>query len=314
LTELMGGRVWVESELGRGSSFHATIAVHEVEGNSFALQPSGEQTALAGVRVWIVDDNDTNRRTLLRQLQNWGMQARDTASPAEALVWAGRGDPCDLAILDYHMPEMNGAQLAQRLRGLLGEPLKRILLTPVGSTLEPTTTHDRQLAQIAKPLKQSTLFDTILKLFERRAIAQLPAPTSTTLPADLAQRHPLRILVAEDNPVNVKLIEILLGRMGYRVDVAGNGLEVLAALKRQWYDVVLMDVQMPQMDGTEATRQICRESGAGSRPRIIALTAAVMLEERRACLDAGMDDFLIKPINPQKLVDALTRCSRVSGH
>jgi CheY-like chemotaxis protein len=218
------------------------------------MPPSGEHTALAGVHVWIVDDNATSRRILLRQMQHWGMQARDTGSPTEALAWADRGDTCDLAILDYHMPEMNGVQLGQALRAARGESLKRILLTSVGTILDSPTAYDGQFAQISKPVKQSILLDTILKLFEKKAIALLSASNSTALPADLAQRHPLRILVAEDNPVNVKLITILLGRMGYQVDVAGTGLEALAALKRQGYDVVLMDVQMPQMDGTEAAR------------------------------------------------------------
>jgi CheY-like chemotaxis protein len=309
LAELMGGRVWAESQEGRGSTFHATIVVHELEGAAAARRPLEAQTSLSGVRVWIIDDNATNRRILLRQIRDWGMQARDTSSPAEALAWARRGDACDLAILDYHMPEMNGAQLGHALRELCGESLKRILLTSVAPTPDADTTNDRHFAQVPKPVKQSTLFDTILRLFEKQAIGQLATANASTLPADLAQRHPLRILVAEDNPVNVKLIMILLGRMGYQVDVAANGLEALAALKRQSYDVVLMDAQMPQMDGLEATRQIRRECGAGPRPRIIALTAAVMPEERRACLDAGMDDFLVKPIQPQKLIEALTRCS-----
>jgi DNA-binding response OmpR family regulator len=308
LAELMSGRVWAESELGRGSTFHATIRAHELESAATPRRESDEHASLAGLRVWIVDDNATTRRILQRQMQHWGMQARDTASPAEALSWAHRGEPCDLAILDYQMPEMNGIELARALWEERGESLKRILLTSVGSTLDAATTQGRQLAQISKPVKQSALLDTILKLFEREAISRPPPANPATLPADLAQRHPLRILVAEDNQVNVKLIVILLGRMGYRVDIASNGLEAVAALKRQAYDVILMDVQMPHMSGTEAARQICRDSPAGARPRIIALTAGVMPEERRACLDAGMDEFLVKPIEPQKLVEALTRC------
>jgi CheY-like chemotaxis protein len=131
------------------------------------------------------------------------------------------------------------------------------------------------------------------------------------LPADMAQRHPLRILVAEDNQVNVKLISIIMQRLGYRIDVAGNGIEALAALRRQHYDVVLMDVQMPEMDGIEATRKICREWPDGHRPRIIALSAGVMPEERQACMDAGIEEFLTKPVVLSQLVQALEHCCRV---
>jgi CheY-like chemotaxis protein len=148
----------------------------------------------------------------------------------------------------------------------------------------------------------------VIKLFDLKAIQATSASTPAALPADLAQRLPLRILVAEDNPVNVKLITIILSRMGYRADVAGNGLEVIAALRRQRYDVVLMDVRMPEMDGIDATRQIHREWRKGERPRIIALTAGALPEERQACLDAGMDDLLHKPVVPAQLVQALERC------
>ena len=308
LAELMGGQVWAESELGRGSTFHATIVAHELEETAPTIRLSCDKRSLVDLRVWIVDDNATCRRILLRQVENWGMRGRDTASPTEALAWARRGDPCDLAILDYRMPEMDGLQFAQKLRQLHGESLKQILLTPVGMSLDPTTTQDRQLVQVAKPVKQSALFEAALKLFDRQAITRLSGANPRALHADLAQRHPLRILVAEDNPINVKLAAILLSRMGYQIDVACDGLEAVAATKRQWYDLILMDMQMPQMDGLEATRQICRESGTGPRPRIIALTAAVMPEERRACLDAGMDDFLVKPIQPEKLIQALINC------
>jgi DNA-binding response OmpR family regulator len=312
LAEVMGGRVWAESEVGRGSTFHATIVANETQGTVPGRPPLRDRTALAGLRVWIVDDNATNRRILLRQLENWGLQARDTASASEALTWTRRGDPCDLAILDYHMPELNGLDLAKALRHARGDSLKRILLTSMGTTLDPHLLDDGQLTQISKPIKQSMLLDAILRLFESKAVAQLPSTNSRSLPADLAQRHPLRILVAEDNPVNVRLVTILLGRMGYQPDVVGTGVAALAAVKEQNYDVVLMDVQMPEMDGTDATREIRRESGDGPRPRIIALTAGVMPEERKACLDAGMDDFLVKPIEPRLLMEALAASPRLT--
>jgi CheY-like chemotaxis protein len=134
------------------------------------------------------------------------------------------------------------------------------------------------------------------------------AASAAALPADLAHRLPLRILVAEDNPVNIKLITIMLNRMGYRADVAGNGLEVIAALQRQRYDLVLMDVRMPEMDGIDATREIHRLWRSEERPRIVALTAGVLPEEQQACIDAGIDEILHKPVVPVLLVEALERC------
>jgi CheY-like chemotaxis protein len=131
--------------------------------------------------------------------------------------------------------------------------------------------------------------------------------------AEMAQRLPLRILVAEDNPINIKLIKIVLGGLGYQPDMAGNGLEVLSALRRQRYDIVLMDVRMPEMDGIEATRRICQEWQPGQRPRIVALTAGVMPEERQACMDAGADDFLLKPAVRAQLIQALERCRPGQG-
>lgn len=313
LAEMMGGRVWAESEPGRGSIFHATILANEAEATASDKSAFPDRAAHAGLRAWVVDDNATHRRILLRQLQSWGLQVCDTASASEALAWALRGDPCDLVILDYHMPEMNGLELARALRDARGDSLKRILLTSIGTSLDSHLLHAGALTQITKPVKQSALLDAILKLCENKPTAQLPSAGSRTLPPDLSHRHPLRILVAEDNPVNVKLVTILLARMGYQPDVVGTGVAALEAMKKQRYDVVLMDVQMPEMDGTEAARRIRRESGDGTRPRIIALTAGVMPEERSACLNAGMDDFLVKPIEPRLLMEALAASPRLDS-
>jgi CheY-like chemotaxis protein len=272
----------------------------------------GTVSPLAGLRVWLIDDNDTNRRILRRQVQHWGMIARDTASPAEALRWASLGDPCDLAILDFHMPQMDGTQLATQLHALRGDSLRQLLLSSVAEALNPTAArHIGIQAQLSKPVRHSALLNVIVKMFDRRATQSVSATSGSALPADLAQRCPLRILVAEDNPVNVKLIVIILQRLGYRPDVVGDGLEVIAALRRQRYDVILMDVRMPQMDGVETTRHIYREWSNGERPNIIVLTAGVMPEERKICLDAGVSQFLSKPIVPVDLVKALERCRRI---
>jgi CheY-like chemotaxis protein len=312
LAEIMGGHTSVESQPGQGSTFSCSVVVELSKDAARVKRQAGADSALTGIRVWIVDDSDTNRRILRRQAERWGMLARDTGFPREALTWAANGDPCDLAILDFHMPLMNGIELATRLYELRGDSIRQLILSSMSDELDSAAARRIGLkGQLAKPVRHSMLLNTVLRLFDREASSHA-RDTRSVLPADMAQRLPLRILVAEDNPVNVKLITIVLGRLGYKPDIAGNGLEVLAALQRQPYDVVLMDVQMPEMDGIEATRRICAEWSNGDRPRIIALTAGVLAEQRQACLDAGIDEFLDKPIVMDRLVRALQTCRRIT--
>jgi DNA-binding response OmpR family regulator len=311
LAELMGGRVWVESEPGRGSTFHFSfIASLPTQGSRVKWQP-GDAMPLAGVQAWIVDDNDTNLRILGRQLEEWGMKVQSTSSPQQAVLWAQRGDPCQLAILDFHMPGMDGLQLARALHALRGPALKQALLTSGFPLPEAEARQAGLLAQLSKPVKHAALFNMILKLLERRVSATVAA-AAPALPTDAGRLNPLRILIAEDNAVNAQLLTLLLQHMGYRADMSANGAEAIAALRRQPYDVILMDVQMPVMDGLEATRRIQREWEAERRPRVVALTAGVMPEEQKACRDAGMDDLLVKPLNLAQLAAALARCKRLA--
>jgi CheY-like chemotaxis protein len=213
----------------------------------------------------------------------------------------------DLAILDMHLPGMDGAQLAREIRQR--EPaLPLVLFTSLGRK-EAAAEPGLFRAHLAKPLRQSQLFDALMELLAEAgptpAGRKANAPSVPRLDADLAQRHPLRILLAEDNAVNQKLALRLLQQMGYRADVAGNGIEAIEALQRQPYDVVLMDVQMPEMDGLEATRRIVAKWPAGERPRIVAMTANAMQGDREECLAAGMDDYLTKPIRVEALQQAL---------
>jgi CheY-like chemotaxis protein len=259
--------------------------------------------------LWVVDDNETNRLILRRQIESWGVRVRDTGSPREALAWVSAGDRCDLAILDFHMPEMNGVELA---RALHAAGVRSMLLSSLGTALGEGEARAAGLeAQLTKPVKHAALSAAVRKLFGV-APATAEKRASLSLPADLAERMPLRILVAEDNPTNVKLINAILTRLGYRPDVAANGHEVLAALARQTYDVILMDVQMPEMDGIEATRQVQLRVPPMRRPRVVALTAGVLPEERQRCLAAGMDEFVDKPIVASRLVAALERCTRLT--
>jgi CheY-like chemotaxis protein/HPt (histidine-containing phosphotransfer) domain-containing protein len=236
------------------------------------------------------------------------MLGRDTASPAQALEWIRRGDPFDLAILDMQMPEMDGVGLAEeigRYRDAGALPL--VLLTSLGPR-EKVPGGVEFAASLTKPVKPSQLYDTLMNVLGA-APAGVQAAASREGPVErLAERVPLRILVAEDNVVNQQLALLVLQKLGYRAEVTTNGLEALQALEREPYDVVLMDVQMPTMDGLEATRRIHQQWPEGRRPHVIAATASAMQEEREACLAAGMDDYLSKPIRVEELAAALRRC------
>jgi DNA-binding response OmpR family regulator len=313
LAELMQGRVWAESEMGSGSTFHfSMLAAVPPDRAKKRRQAALAPMPLAGVCVWVVEDNETHRRILRRQLQEWGMLVRDTATPKDAIEWADRGDACELAVLDFHMPGMNGVELATLLHQRRGDDIKKVLLTS-GMPVSPEEAQEAGLlVQLSKPVKHASLFNALLKVLDRRQPAAPPPPTASALAP--GERSPLRVLVAEDNPVNIQLLTILLEHLGYQADIATNGVEALEALRSQTYDVVLMDVQMPVMDGIEATRQILREWAPEVRPRILALTAGVTPEEIDACRQAGMDDVLVKPLDVAQLEASMARCNPVPSH
>ncbi len=309
LAELMNGKMWVESEgEGKGSTFHFTIHAEAVAMPERRSRLQGSQPALEGKRVLIVDDTATNRRIFTLQTESWGMRPRDTESALEALEWIKRGDPFDIAILDMQMPEMDGVTLAQEIRKYRTEEVLPLVMCTSISRRMAETDMVNWAAFLTKPVKQSQMFEVMARLFcDDDAIEEFDTK-KLEFDKDMANQWPLRILLVEDNAVNQKLALRLLDQLGYRADIAGNGLEAIEALERQIYDVALMDVQMPEMDGLEASRHICSRWPREERPRIVAMTANAMQGDREMCLEAGMDDYVSKPIRTEDLVAALRRC------
>jgi PAS domain S-box-containing protein len=302
LTAGMGGRIWVNSLEGVGSTFSFTIDVG-VDKDMCTL----DETVLSELwkkRVLIVDDNETNRQILTLQCSKMGMVPYVTGNPLEALEWIGHGQFFDLGILDMHMPVMDGFELGLEIRAMRShEYLPLVMLSSLNHKEKPSNyPADVFAAHIAKPVKQSQLRDVLLHVLAGCKKEKLVFASS--IDADLAQRQPLTILIAEDNPINQKLAALAFEKMGYRVDIARNGVEAVDACNRKDYDIIFMDMQMPEMDGIEATRQILNKRGESS-PRIIAMTANAMKEDKEQCLAAGMVDFISKPINIKQIQSKL---------
>lgn len=308
LVEMMNGSIWVESQEGKGSTFYFTIEAQSTASAQRKARPEAHMD-LHNKHVLIVDDNATNRRILTLQFQAWSMQPHATASPIQALQWIRQGEIFDLAVLDMEMGEMDGVTLAKEIRRhRQGLNIPLIMLSSLGSD---ETTENQQLftAILTKPAKASHLYNATIAVFagELEEMLRHRPVTAPQFDPHMSERHPLRILIVEDNAINQSLALLLLGRMGYQADVSANGAEALSFLRQRPYDVVLMDIQMPIMDGFEATRLIRQEFDPARQPRIIAMTANAMDGDRDACLLAGMDDYISKPIHIEALINSLNR-------
>ncbi len=328
LVGLMGGRIWVESEVGVGSNFQFEIPLHAVQTGPIAWSSAGDQQ-LAGKRVLVVDDNATNRRIVDLQTTRWGMHPSSVASGDQALALLASGEHFDVALLDVQMPGMDGYELAARIRASYDAASMPILVLTSQGT-DGARSRELGIAQtLSKPIKSAHLMAALSRVLDRPAsrsvsvtqvqaaqalsVAQ-SAPTSVDANAPLskgklADAHPMHILLAEDNLVNQRVATLILQGLGYTISVAANGVNALQMMHESAathpFDLVLMDVQMPVMDGLEATRRIRAELPAALQPQIVAMTANAMEGDREICLNAGMDDYLSKPIKPAALAQAL---------
>lgn len=307
LTEMMGGEIGVESQVGQGSTFYFSIQVQAQVG---ALQRFPIDTPLVGKRLLLLDPHPTSRQNLCLQAQAWGVQIETTDSEQGVLdVLANHS--LDVILVDEQFLETADPSCIRSIRQQCQArsiALVWLMMPHLGQALP-----DGGSLSLNKPVKQSQFYNVLTGIFAQTVSAKLPSCDRPLFNSQMAEHRPLRILLAEDNLVNQKVALRMLERLGYRADVVGNGLEVIEALGRQPYDVVLMDVQMPEMDGFQATQQICQNWPAALRPHIIAMTANAMAGDREACLAAGMDAYISKPVRPEELMKVLKQVPSPQG-
>jgi CheY-like chemotaxis protein/anti-sigma regulatory factor (Ser/Thr protein kinase) len=310
LVQAMGGDFQVDSEPGVGTRFRFDFATHSAQ-PVIAAGPAPVSGALQGKRALLVDDNATNLRILGQQVSRWGMRAQAFLDPAQALALLASGERFDLLITDMHMPQMDGMALAQEVHGRWPD-LPLVLLCSV--LLPRLPAGDLFAAILTKPVREKTLYEALA--------AALSGPAETPDTVDLAHtqfdpemaaRMPMRILLAEDNPVNRNVALRMLAGFGYDADIALNGVEAVALAQEGHYDLVLMDVQMPLLDGLEATRRIRRLLAPRDQPRIVAVSANAMREDTEAALRAGMDGYVLKPISIPLFKAALEDSGRITA-
>jgi signal transduction histidine kinase/DNA-binding response OmpR family regulator len=308
IIEAMGGTIWVESQVGHGSSFFFTIYAQATQSRR-RVNFLSSSAQLADKRVIIVDDGRINRQILQTQTERWGMVPYVFAQPDEALAYLGDQPKVDIAILDLQMPDKDGYQLAREIHatpGYRGLPLV-LLSSSLPSRHHAGQTMDEFAVRLMKPLKQADLFNALTTALGNVNTVTKALRPREVIDAALAAKMPLRILIAEDNPINQQVARRILQQFGYQSDVVGNGQEAINVLSTERYDLCFMDVQMPVMDGLEATRQLRTLLAPEQRPYIAAMTANAMKEDRALCLNAGMDDYISKPVRPGDIRDLIGR-------
>jgi PAS domain S-box-containing protein len=318
LVEMMGGRIWVESELGVGSQFHFTARLRTDVAQSAAQGPADAEI-LRGVKVLIVDDNRTNRRVLNGMLWRWGMKPTDASDGEQALeellAAQAKNEPFDLVLTDMHMPKMDGFSFVEKINQTPGLCTATIMmLTSGGQRGDAARCGAMSIAAyLLKPIRKAELREAIVRVLNANGHSRAVPKASSSAQRPAATRgsqRSLEVLLVDDIVVNQKLAKRLLEKRGHQVVVASSGREALAALEPRSFDLVLMDVQMPDMDGLEATRLIReKEKFSGEHQLVIAMTALVIKGDRERCLAAGMDGYLSKPIRITELDDVLNRCS-----
>lgn len=307
--EAMGGEIGQRSVAGRGTTFHFSIAATAVavEAPTFS---AGTKAFLRGKTVAVLESNLSNRQLIRDYLEGWGCKVRLWESSGEFLQEHEQVGETQLLILDAQMPELNGYQLAKLLKAR-GCSTQMVLWSPLGRRESGQNGLFEHV--LSKPLRPSVLFGVLAQIFEPNGPNGFESGVVPLFDPHLAERHPLRILVVDDMPMNQRLLKLMLQKMGYRCDIASNGREALDLILRQAYDLVFMDVNMPEMDGLSAARAVRQGLGAQAQPRIVALTANAMAHDRVACQEAGMEDFVSKPFQPVELEKAIlaTPSSRV---
>jgi CheY-like chemotaxis protein len=301
LIKLMGGRISVESEEGTGTTFSFNILCKA--GHVCSRQYAGLNTAAnEGKKVLVIDDNETNLSILKAQLELWNLVPTLASSGKEAIDIISSGEEFHLVITDMQMPEMDGVELATALKGI-NPQIPIILLSSVGDESRSKFPHMFR-SILTKPVKQAQLFNVVQSELNPGELERSEENTNKRLFSEaFAKSFPLNILLAEDNLINQKLAMKVLTKLGYTPQLANNGREAVEMLSKNFFDVILMDMLMPEMDGVEAT--ICIRQSSRKQPVIIAMTANVMQEDREACLRAGMNDYITKPLSLDILIKAL---------